>query len=681
MAVAPAWMADKIIVLDEGDSDDSPQPSCSTSRSESAARPVPQLKAPQPIIIHVPPSPFATAKKQSHVLEAENQKLFSEFVEHCSALTQDCPEVLTFLQTKYAKASPDFLKSVEFRNTVGRCLTRAQNNRSKTFVFINELCTVLRQHCIKKRQSSLKKAQENGTAATQDERPSTSEPQAEERADRKTARASKKQIAYLENLLKVYHEEICRLQQTELSLDDMEAEDSLYIQEHKLKRKMMKIYEKLCELKDCSTLTGRVIEQRIPYTSTRFPEINRKIERYINSPEVRRNPPDYQDILQLVLRVNERQTLGLSKKELSRIALDAFRETGSQLQERRHLDLVFNFGSQLTDPYRPATDPALLDNSLQRKLRANREVALSRLEEVISKYAVKQEDMEEQDRSRRQEKEVRVWSSCRHFLFDTRCRLNFKDSFFFFQDNKPEEGEEKKAEEEEEQVTGGPLSNDSMSQASPSDVPSTKNSFSQSEAGPVDERRPLTNGKPEEPLGRPRHRPSSEEHHVVTTVTANGTSPPRTLKESGTEMTNGVTSDLPRVTRSVKRKRGEVESRSTLRTKHIVITDRYSTDPADTRGPGKRFLQSGRPATWRAEASSGGQLVETDIPLDMGVFCTTPPSAPPPRSSPPQAQTPTQDDVISLQSTPPPKRNKVSPPPHPHLSSVANSGNAKANRQ
>lgn len=40
---------------------------------------------------------------------------------------------------------------------------------------------------------------------------------------------------------------------------------------------MMKIYEKLCELKDCSTLTGRVIEQRIPYTSTRFPEINRKV--------------------------------------------------------------------------------------------------------------------------------------------------------------------------------------------------------------------------------------------------------------------------------------------------------------------------------------------------------------------------------------------------------------------
>lgn len=46
------------------------------------------------------------------------------------------------------------------------------------------------------------------------------------------------QMAYLENLLKVYNDEICRLQQAELSLDDLGTEESLYIQEHKLKRKV-----------------------------------------------------------------------------------------------------------------------------------------------------------------------------------------------------------------------------------------------------------------------------------------------------------------------------------------------------------------------------------------------------------------------------------------------------------
>uniref|UniRef100_A0A8D3B4V0 Death domain-associated protein 6 n=1 Tax=Scophthalmus maximus TaxID=52904 RepID=A0A8D3B4V0_SCOMX len=383
MAVAPAWMADKIIVLDD-DEEDSPRPSCAAPASspEHRAKRVSSLKAQQPAPTHITQSPFATAKKHTHVLKAENERLFTEFVEHCSALTQDCPEVLSFLQTKHAKASPDYLSSVEFRNALGRCLTRAQ-------------------HAVKRRQSLVKEGEK--PAAAEDEQPSTSglqedKEEEEQEEAKKAKRASRKQIAYLENLLKVYNDEISRLQQAELSLDDLGAEDSKYIQEHKLKRKMMKIYEKLCELKGCNILTGRVIEQRIPYKSTRYPEINRRIERYINSPEAQRNPPDYQDVLQQVLRANERHKLCLSRKQLNQMALDAFRETGSQMQERRHLDLVYNFGSQLTDHYRPATDPALSDPSLQRKLRSNREVALSRLEEVITKFSVKQEDTEEKER-------------------------------------------------------------------------------------------------------------------------------------------------------------------------------------------------------------------------------------------------------------------------------------------
>lgn len=46
------------------------------------------------------------------------------------------------------------------------------------------------------------------------------------------------QIAYLENLLKMYNDEIRRLQEKELSVNELEEEDSSYIQEHKLKRKV-----------------------------------------------------------------------------------------------------------------------------------------------------------------------------------------------------------------------------------------------------------------------------------------------------------------------------------------------------------------------------------------------------------------------------------------------------------
>lgn len=732
-------MADKIIVLDDDDEEESAQPSCSasTSSSQHQAKKVSPLKAQQPAPTHITQSPFASAKKHTHVLQAENQRLFTEFVEHCSALTQDCPEVLTFLQTKHAKACPDYLSSVEFRNTLGRCLTHAQANRSKAFVYINELCTALRQHAAKRRltlnkveskpststsssvqltsdvlkrdnktEDKMDEKEEGANLAAEDKQPSTSglqdgDNKEEQEAEKKAKRASRKQIAYLENLLKVYNDEIWRLQQAELSLDDMGTEDSSYIQEHKLKRKMMKIYEKLCELKSCSTLTGRVIEQRIRYNSTRYPEINRKIERFINSPEAHRNPPDYQDILQQVLRANERHNLCLSRKQLNQIAQEAFRETGSCMQERRHLDLVYNFGSRLTDTYKPAIDPALSDPSLLRKLRSNREVALSHLEEVITKFAIKQEDTEEQERAKRLEKDGKAKEAHKSENGEGNKEVNGvvveeeeeqereeeeveedddeedessdpdieEEIQASTQQDEPDDdeneeddgneaepacddtnkedqlagsvsvGEERSVkDEDEEPVTSGlsPLSDESKSQISPlSDLPSPRQSPSQSESMQTDDQTPLSNGNhagSEEPVDSSNHisivlvstRKVTEDPADVSLAAANGVSlplSPAVIIENCDTQTNG-TSPPPslRTTRSQKRKREDVTSGNSQNTKHILIHDS-----------------------------------EVDIPLDMGVFsCNSPQQAESTR-----ADTPTHEMVSSSQSTPPPKKNKV----------------------
>ncbi|XP_008301227.1 death domain-associated protein 6 isoform X2 [Stegastes partitus] len=715
MAVAPAWLADKIIILNDDDDEDeeSPQPSCpaSTSSSDHHTKKVSPLKSLQPVPTHITKSPFASAKKDTHVLQAENQKLFTEFVEHCSGLTKDCPEVLTFLQTKHAKASPDYLSSVEFRNTLGRCLTRAQNNLSKTFVYINELCTVLRQHATKRRQTlskvepspststsstlqptsvTLKSKDKNkgktdegaeGQELAAEEQPSTSGLQEDNRQDqeKKAKRASRKQIAYLENLLKVYNEEICRLQQAELSIDDLAAEDSLYIQEHKLKRKMMKIYEKLCELKGCSTLTGRVIEHRITYAGTRYPEINKRVERFINRPETQTNPPDYQDILQQVLRANERHSLCLSRKQLNQIAQEAFRETGSRMQERRQLDLAYNFGSRLTDDYKAAKDPALSDSSLHQRLRSNRELALSRLEEVITKYAVKQEDVEEQERSKRLEKDSKNKEKNSGKEAETKeengveeeeeeeeeddeedessdpdieeeiqasTQQDGPDDDENEEDNSVEaEGAREDANKEdqtddqmgsvsageEEPVTSGlsPVSDETKSQISPlSDIRSPRDSPSQSEPMMTDEQRPLlSNGDLatlQEPVDSSDHVSGTikvTKNSADVSIAVNGKSLPPSPAAVDNCDTNGRSPPpSPRTTRSQKRKREEVTSGNTANTKHIIIHDS-----------------------------------EGDIPLDMGVFSSS--SLQQAEST--RADTPTQELVSSSQSTPPPKRNKV----------------------
>lgn len=80
MAVAPASMADQIIVLDGDDEEDSPRPCCSASTSsfQHQAKNVLTLKSKQPISTHITKSPFASAKKDTHVLLAENTRLFAE---------------------------------------------------------------------------------------------------------------------------------------------------------------------------------------------------------------------------------------------------------------------------------------------------------------------------------------------------------------------------------------------------------------------------------------------------------------------------------------------------------------------------------------------------------------------------------------------------------------------------
>lgn len=79
MAVAPASMAESIVILDD-DEEESPQPSSSSapSLSQRPANHIMPLKAQQPAPTHITQSPFATAKKDSHVLQAENQRLFTE---------------------------------------------------------------------------------------------------------------------------------------------------------------------------------------------------------------------------------------------------------------------------------------------------------------------------------------------------------------------------------------------------------------------------------------------------------------------------------------------------------------------------------------------------------------------------------------------------------------------------
>ncbi|XP_072331923.1 death domain-associated protein 6 isoform X2 [Scyliorhinus torazame] len=402
-------------------------------RTRKAARPEPGSRERRPRRVKLQPPhpgrPEPEQRRERGLVRLENQKLFSEFVEFCGNLTEENPEVMNFLQLKYSKAFPDYLSSTEFRNVLGRCLTRVQGKKSKVFVYINELCTALKANSQRtklalaskenSKQPAVAEGPEGQDAREQSGCPERTATQPGDAAAASTSVApgqavaaakkkhsgsgSRRQIRYLENLLKVYADEIQRLQEKELDLNELEDEDSSYIQEHRLKKKMVKIFEKLCELKRCSSLTGRVIEQRIAFTGTRYPEINRKVERFINKPD---HFPDYQDIRNIMQQVSIKHSLGLSQRQIQSMAQDVFREVGNRLQERRHLDLVYNFGSHLTDDYKPGKDPAMSDITLEKRLRSNRSIALGRLDDVVKKYTEIQDvgELEEEEKRKKKKK-------------------------------------------------------------------------------------------------------------------------------------------------------------------------------------------------------------------------------------------------------------------------------------
>ncbi|XP_026581835.1 death domain-associated protein 6-like, partial [Pseudonaja textilis] len=327
----------------------------------------------------------------SHALSPASPASFPlQFVAFCSRHTKDDPEFISYLSGCHQRTSPEYLASVEFHNVLSRCLTQVQGRSGKIYVCINEFCTAFRAH------SQRRRAVTPGPANTQDAPAALASQTPSEPA--KPCVGSKQQIRYLENLLRVYANEIRQLQEQELDFEELDSQLSAYLQESLLMGRLMHVFKRLCQLRDCSSLTGRVIEQRISYCGTRYPEVNLCIEELINQPEAF---PDFADILKVVQEASDRHSLGLPKDQMEAMAADAFRDVNAQLQEQRRLDLVYNFGSHPTDQYQTNTDPAMGGVELAQHLQCNQALDVQRLEEVITQFAQLQVKSEEEQQGGR----------------------------------------------------------------------------------------------------------------------------------------------------------------------------------------------------------------------------------------------------------------------------------------
>ncbi|XP_071948083.1 death domain-associated protein 6-like isoform X2 [Antedon mediterranea] len=319
-------------------------------------------------------------------------KIFDKFiddVENRITKVDQKLSILALLRKKYKNANVKYTSSKDFRSMMFEHLSDIRKRRGSIYQHIHEVSRMLSAAKLKN-GNEVDSDLNNGNEASIENMGETSSAtdEVKTKSQRKKEKKRKRRIKKLELHLKDLSKEIKRLGEKELTLDDMDNDESDYVMEGKLKLRFNRVWEKLCKLKDVSTSTGRVTEQYLIFEATRFQEINVKLEKLMNKPEF----PNFSDVLMVVRKVNTKKELHLSEREVDDIAEKSFKIIGNRLQHRREVDLAYNFGSHLTEDFKVTNDPSKIDQELNQKLRENRKLGKEKLGTVINNFSKKQEE-------------------------------------------------------------------------------------------------------------------------------------------------------------------------------------------------------------------------------------------------------------------------------------------------
>lgn len=179
--------------------------------------------------------------------------------------------------------------------------------------------------------------------------------------DKKKAKkkVSAKHLLKLEKSLKECAKEIKKLEEAEVDWDD--DDESNYILCAKYKRRYMELFRKIAEQKELSSSLDRKSEKKFICGESRYPEINKKIQKFVNRTK---QFPDFHDIKKLVRAANT--TLHLNAIQVNDEAENIFQAVGKKLKNRRAIDEAEVLESYLKEDQ--MEDPAAKNEDLNKKL-------------------------------------------------------------------------------------------------------------------------------------------------------------------------------------------------------------------------------------------------------------------------------------------------------------------------
>ena len=203
----------------------------------------------------------------------------------------------------------------------------------------------------------------------------------------------KKHIKQLEKRLKALHSTIMKFQESELSLDEMDEEDSPYVKTDYIMQKFVRDWETLCSLTGTSPhILVDTSDTPKPYEGTSYDVINKKVQRLVDSDEF----PDFQDVVDLIAHCKTKYVLPIGEEEITRLAKIVFADVGKMIKKLRRCDFLHHFGCHLTDAVRMEEDPSLKDPSLQSTLQKSSEDAQTKLLSLLDDFASRQVTREQE---------------------------------------------------------------------------------------------------------------------------------------------------------------------------------------------------------------------------------------------------------------------------------------------
>ena len=193
---------------------------------------------------------------------------------------------------------------------------------------------------------------------------------------------SSKHIRKLEAALAACAKQIQKCDEAEIDWEN--EEDSNFLMADRWKKKYMSIYNKLAEYKGTSKSLERTTDKRFNFNESKFPAVNRKIEKFVNRTKCF---PDFWDIKGQIENINKEDSLHLTDMQIHNEAEKIFISVGKKLKKRRNLD----DGSVMYSYLKPEdSDPASNDTELDSKLSLLGKEAKVRIEKVFEEFTEKQ---------------------------------------------------------------------------------------------------------------------------------------------------------------------------------------------------------------------------------------------------------------------------------------------------